>query len=511
MQFSSVRFLLFAAVLLILYYWVPGKLQWAVLLAASVCFYVEAGPHYLAFLLFTALSTYICTVRMAHNRAQLTQKAQRSQETAVKKKNRFLLILCLTGNFSLLLLCKACLTEPFRTAVAGRCISFLSLGLPLGISFYMFQSMGYCMDVYRGTIEAEQNFGKLALFVSYFPQLIQGPISRFSQLAPQLFTVHRFDGKQLSFGLQRMLWGYFKKLVIADRIAVAVAALKGPEYTGVSFLVLSFFYAVQIYSDFTGGMDIALGLSQALGITLPENFTHPFFSKNIAAYWRRWHITLGTWMKDYLFYPLSVCRSMRRFSRFARQRLGSFGKRLPVYAASAVTWFVTGIWHGLTPNFIVWGLLNCFVIVVSEELSPLYKRFHSRFHLNKAPWYGSFEILRTFLLMNLIRACDLFPNVGDYFRRIGSLFTRLNLHVLWGGTLMGLGLSLLDYCILAAGVGLMFTVSLIQKKKGSIREWLWQENTAVRYALNFALLLAVLLMGNYGIGYRAASFIYNQF
>lgn len=518
MQFASVSFLLFVTGLLILYYRVPGKHQWAVLLAASCCFYLQAGAEYAVFLLFTALTTYGSSMGMAQNYTQqeqelpqLPREAQKACRTAVKRKNRVILLLCITANFTLLFLCKACLTQPLYAMVTGSRISFLTVGLPLGISFYMFQSMGYVIDVYRGTVKAERNLGKLALFISYFPQLIQGPISKYSQLAPQLLSSHAFDGKQLSFGLQRMLWGYFKKLVIADRIAVAVAALKAPEYTGVSFLVLSVFYAVQIYGDFTGGIDIALGLSQALGIFLPENFTRPFFSKNIAEYWRRWHITLGAWMKDYLFYPLSISRPLRRLNKSARQKFGSFGKRLPVYISSVTTWFVTGIWHGLTPNFAVWGLLNCLVIVVSEELAPLYQRFHSCFRQKETKWYHAFEILRTFLLMNLIRACDLFPHVGDYFRRVGSLFTTCNLRILWDGTLMQLGLSALDYSILAAGIALMLAVSLIQEKTGSVRELLWQGNVPVRYALTLALLLAVLLMGSYGIGYQAASFVYNQF
>ena len=385
-----------------------------------------------------------------------------------------------------------------------------NLVLPLGISFYMFQSMGYAVDVYRGTAKAEKSLFKLALFVSFFPQLVQGPISKFSQLGKQLYAPHDYDGREVSFGLQRMLWGYFKKLVIADRMAVAVVALKAPEYTGVSFLVLTVFYAVQIYGDFTGGIDIAVGLAQALGIKLPENFIRPFFSKNIAEYWRRWHISLGVWMKDYIFYPISVSGPMRNLSKSARAKFGNFGKRLPVYVASVATWFVTGIWHGITPNFVLWGMLNCFVIVVSEELAPLYERFHNRFHLKEKKWYGGFEMLRMFFLMNLIRICDLFPNVGEYFSRMGSLFTTLNFHVLWDGTLLQLGLTGLDYLILAAGVVVMFTVSLLQEKKGSIRELLWQK-PVLRYALAFGLFLVVVLMGHYGVGYNASSFIYNQF
>ena len=381
----------------------------------------------------------------------------------------------------------------------------------MGISFFMFQSTGYVVDVYRGVAKCEKNFFRFALFVSFFPQLIQGPISKFTQVAPTMYQPHDFDGKQVSFGLQRMLWGYFKKLVVADRIAAAVIALPAPQYTGVGFLLLSIFYAIQIYGDFTGGIDITIGIAQAFGITLPENFVRPYFSKNIAEYWRRWHISLGEWMKDYIFYPISVSQPMLKLSKLGRQKLGNFGKRLPVYIASIATWFCTGIWHGLNPNFILWGMMNCFVIVVSEELAPVYEKFHGRFHLKEKRWYGGFEMLRMFMLMNLIRVVDLFPAVDRYFVKMGSLATTFNFHILWDGTLLQLGLTGLDYGILGFSILVLFAVSLIQEKKGSVRELLAAKPAALRYSLIFALFLLVLILGNYGIGYNAGNFIYNQF
>ena len=523
MAFTSFSFLLFAAAVIALYYLVPKKLQWWVLLIASYVFYLTADVRYLVFILLTTVTTYFTARHMgkalevqdaylAEHKKELSREEKKEYKAKVKSANRKWMIACLLINFGMLSICKAALVEPFRAMMSGTGLSFLSLGLPMGISFYMFQSMGYVVDVQRGTCKAEKNFFRLALFVSFFPQLVQGPISKFTQLAPTLYAPKDFDGKPVSFGLQRMLWGYFKKLVVADRIAVAIGTLKGAEFTGVGFLLLSLFYAVQIYGDFTGGIDVTIGLAETMGIKLPENFIRPYFSKNIAEYWRRWHISLGVWMKDYIFYPISVSGPMRDLSKWGRAKLGNFGKRLPVYVASVATWFVTGIWHGLNANFIVWGMLNCFFVVLSEECVPLYEKFHARFPgLKQAKGYGIFEMLRMFWLMNLIRACDLFPDVGEYFRRVGSVFTTFNWHILWDGTMMKLGLSGLDYAVLGGSIAVLFAVSLFQEKHGSFRKALSEKPAILRYGVVFAMFLVVILMGSYGIGYDASNFIYNQF
>ena len=293
MAFTSFSFLLFAAAVIAAYYLVPKKAQWWVLLIASYVFYLTADVRYLVFIVLTTVTTYFTALHMgktleaqdaylAEHKKELSREEKKEYKAKIKSANRKWMLGCLIFNFGMLAICKAALVEPFRAMMSGTGLSFLSLGLPMGISFYMFQSMGYVVDVQRGTCKAEKSFFRLALFVSFFPQLVQGPISKFTQLAPTLYAPKAFDGKTVSFGLQRMLWGYFKKLVVADRIAVAIGTLKGAEYTGVGFLLLSLFYAVQIYGDFTGGIDVTIGLAETMGIKLPENFIRPYFSKNIA-------------------------------------------------------------------------------------------------------------------------------------------------------------------------------------------------------------------------------------
>lgn len=521
MQFVSVNFLLFLGILIALYYLLPRKWQWVILLVGSYVFYIFAGVRYLVFIVFTTITTYLVTryidrnlVRQADylalHKEELSREQKKEYRKKIKSKNRLWFIIYIAANFIILFFCKAALVAPLKDLLEGGRLSFLTIGLPMGMSFYMFQSMGYVIDVYRGQAKALANPFKLALFTAFFPQLVQGPISKFEQLKDSLFAQHDFDVKQVSFGLQRILWGFFKKMVIADRIMVAVSALRSDEHTGIAFFILTLFYSVQLYSDFSGGIDIAIGIAQTLGITLPENFIRPFFSKNIAEYWRRWHITLSDWMKNYIFYPITVSQPMLKLSLNARKRIGKLGMRLPIYIGSLLTWLGTGIWHGFNQNFIVWGLLNCFVIILSEELTPLYEKFHAKTGLKEKKGYILFEIVRTFLMMNLIRALDLFRNVGDYFAQVASIFYKFNFHIIRDGTLMKLGLDIADYVILACGVILMIAVSLMQIK-GSVREKLSRLARPFRYAIIIALFLVVILMGSYGVGYDASNFIYNQF
>jgi len=373
--------------------------------------------------------------------------------------------------------------------------------------------MGYIIDVYRGTCDVEDNIFKLGLFISFFPQVIQGPISRFKDLSQTLYQEHSFDFKQISFGLQRILWGYFKKLVVADRILVAVNTLIGDPstYDGIYVLVGMIFYAIELYADFTGGIDITIGVAQVFGVHITENFERPYFSKDIAEYWRRWHITMGTWFKDYIFYPLSVNPKMLKFSNWSRKTFpNGLGKRIPIYVSSFIVWFATGIWHGASWNFIVWGLLNCLVICLSEEFKPFYEWFHQHFHVQGKTYFKVFQIGRTFLLMSSLRILDCYRDVPLSFQMFGSMFTKWNLPELFQGTLLELGLSMNDYIIIIIGVLLMFSVSMIQRS-GSVREKIDQKPVVFKFAVYYVLIFAIILLGAYSVGYDASQFIYNQF
>ena len=529
MHFASYEFIGFLAVVFLLYYTVPKKIQWMLLLAASLVFYFFAGPSYLIFISVTTLSAYAVSIIMAKisnaeakyladNKEKLS-KEERKAYKAQKKKNRLsVLIVGLTVNFGILAVLKyagffVVNLNSFIASAGGQTLQVPSLILPMGISFYTFQTMGYLFDVYRQKAEAVKNPAKLALFVSFFPQLVQGPISRIYDLAPQFFAPHSFKRKNFVFGIQRILWGFFKKLVIADRILVMMKTLAGEpdQYTGIYVFLLIVFYSIEIYCDFSGGIDITIGIAEALDIKLRENFIHPFMSKSTKEYWNRWHITMGSWFTDYVYYPLSVSRPLTALTKkFKAVFGGDIGKRVPVYLATIITWFLTGLWHGAGWNFIVWGLLNALIILVSREFEPLYKKFHARFpDLAENRFYSFFMMARTFLLMGLIRSLDVYRDVGLTFRLWGSMFTKPNAGEIFSGKLLDLGLGGADFVILAVSLAVLFSVTGISAKI-NIRERLYGRH-ALSWFVFGALFVSVILLGAYGVGYDAAQFIYNQF
>ena len=527
MLFTSYGFIAFLAVLFALYYVIPRRLQWLLLLAADIVFYACAGWKGLCFMAATVVVSWAATNLMgASLRAQKTFLAsvegkalERAERKAYKKqcekRRKFIFVLALVADLGILAALKYTnFLINNVNAIFSADIASVDWVLPLGISFYTFQTVSYVIDVYWEKVEPEKNILRVALFTSFFPLLIQGPISRFGDLKDTLFAGHKADFKQISFGLQRILWGYFKKLVIADRLLVAVTALCGdPEaYTGAYVFIGAVLYAAELYADFTGGIDITIGIAQVLGISVKENFIRPYFSRNIAEYWRRWHISMGTWFKDYIFYPLSVAPWLLKLSKSARKKISDgFGRKLPVYVSTIVTWFLTGLWHGAAWNFVVWGLLNAFFILLAEEFKPVSQRFRAK-HAQLVSGFGYrvFETLRTFLLVCSMRVLDCYRDVAVSFRAIGTVFTDFNWREAFSGTLLQLGLTGADYIVSFCGVIVMFAVSCVQEKRGSVREALW-EKPILGYAVFFILAVAVLTFGAYGVGYDASQFIYNQF
>ena len=528
MLFTSYKFIELVLCLFAAYYIVPRRVRWPLLLVFSYVFYWLCDPKYLIFIGTTTVTAWGATVLMGRadakaeaylkaNKENMTKDERKAYKKRLASRKKLFMVLCLLLNLGILAVTK------YTNFVIANINTFLSKGnairavdliIPMGISFYTFQTMSYVIDCARGTCRPEKNPFKVALFVSFFPQLVQGPISRWNDLSKTLFEGKPFNASDFGSGLMRILWGYFKKVVIADRIITGVTMLISyPQiYTGVFVFCAMMFYAFELYCDFTGGIDITIGIAECLGIKVTENFNLPYFSKNIKEYWNRWHITMGTWFTDYIFYPLSVSPKMLDLSKRSRQKFGNgVGKRIPVYTACFLVWLTTGIWHGAAWNFIVWGLMNFVVIMASQELEPLYAKFHGRFGLKEKSGYKVFEIVRTILLMSMIRMFDCYRDVPLTFKMVGTMFHKFNFNRLTDGSLLKLGLSASDYYVLLAGLVIVFSVSLYKARKGTDIRSALRGKTALAGFVMVVLFAVIIVFGAYGDGYDSSQFIYNQF
>lgn len=531
MLFTSYGFIGSVLILFLLYYVFPKRLRPALLLVFSLIIYGMADARYLIYIGITVVTVWYAALIIDKNNKAVKDyikkhKAEMSatERKAYKKlKGRKSLLFFLAGlvlNLGILAVVKY---SGFVLSGIGHMLSSGTDGvlnipdmlIPLGISFYTFQSVGYLTDVYRENIDAEKSLPRYALFITFFPQLVQGPISRYEDLAPTLLAPHSADFSVIFRGLQRILWGYFKKLVIADRLLMGVTTLIGDTslYRGGYVPVMMLLYTLELYADFTGGIDITIGIAETLGISIKENFIRPYLSTSLADYWRRWHISMCSWFRDYVFYPVSTSNASIRLSKWARKHISdSAGGKLPVYLSSFIVWFCTGIWHGASVNFIVWGLLNFLVLTISEELSPLYERFHKRFSFAGSFPYRVFMILRTFLLVCVLNLFDCFADVRDTLGLIVSAFNFGSYSSMEKGALLNIGLSVSDYVIAAVALTAVLIVSIIEERYDtSIRDIIRKRPYAVRFILWTCLFLATLIFGVYGIGYDSSQFIYNRF
>ena len=484
------------------YYLCPLRLRWVLLLLVSYAYYAYCGVGALPFILLTTLSTWAGALlihrvgeksrqELKARKAELDAEGKKALKAAAKRRQRMLFWGVLLLNFGVLALLKY--TSPLLTAMGKPALNLL---LPLGISFYTFQSMGYLIDVSSGKYEPEKNPAKFALFVSFFPQLIQGPIARHDQLARQLVEPHRFDWANIHRGALLMLWGFFKKKVIADRalpLVNEVFANQG-EYGGAVIVIGVLFYSLQQYCDFSGGIDLVTGIAELFGVRLAPNFKRPYFAVSLGDFWRRWHISLGTWMRDYVFYPFALTKGVSRLSKAAKKRFGAdFARALPAALGNILVFLLVGVWHGATMNYVLWGLYNGLILAMSALLEPVYKKTNARLGpVVKTKVFYVWRVLRTFLIVNIGWYFDRCLRAGDAFRMLYKTAFSPQMHQLSDGTLSLLGISASDVRILAIATLILFTVSILQERGMSIRSRVLSLPVIPRVIVLYAFMYFVL-------------------
>lgn len=507
MPLLSFPFFVFVLVLMAAYYWIPCKWQWIVIPVFNLLFYFSYGAAAVCFLAATMFLTYTMGIllnrtddRFSALRKACDDKEQKKRYKAdcVKTKKRIMLV----GLF-----------VDFAFWFLFKFTSLFSFS-PLGISVYTFIAAGYCIDVYRGKYRAERNLLKYASFVSFFPHIVQGPFSRYDSLKETLFEGRRFNFDRLEQGMIRIVWGCFKKLVIADRMKVVIDTIlpKDSGYGGVYVFLLFIILPIQLYADFSGYMDIVAGICHMLGIRLQENFKQPFFARSIDEFWRRWHITLGAWFRDYLFYPVSMSRAVQKISARCGKRLSpALARLIPSYIALFFVWTATGLWHGKTWNFLLWGWINLFCIASSMQFKPLYERIKRRLHItegNRA--LRLFQMARTFLIFGFAEMVSDIPSIYGIWTKCRSLLCEHNWYLLARPLQLFSGLAARDLVILGIGVVMMLVLDILKEKNVDLYGAAGRIPVVFRYLGYVSLFYAVILLG-YGGGNAAGGFMYEQF
>ena len=500
----------------------PARFRWVVLLLASYGFYATRSLMGLPLILTTTVTTWLCALcigrigerlkkRLKEEKQSLSPEDKKLLKAQAKGRQRVFFFAALIINFALLGVFKYT-DEVLR--LTGQPV--LGLLLPLGISFYTFQSMGYLMDVYNGKYAPEASLPRFALFVSFFPQLIQGPIGRYDQLAPQLKQPRSVDFKEFERGAMLVVWGLFKKMVIADRafpLVESVFSAAAGELGGAVTVFGVLAYSLQQYCDFSGGIELVAGIAQMMGVSLAPNFKRPYFAVSLGDFWRRWHISLGSWMRDYVFYPFALCKPVSSLSKAAKARVGAeFARALPAALGNVLVFLLVGVWHGASSNYVLWGLYNGVVLAASALLEPAFKRWnaaHAQLAASRA--FYVFRVLRTFLIVNIGWFFDRSVSGMRALAMMGTVVTNPRFGQMTLDTIASLGVSAPDFYLLLLATALLFFVSVAQERGVQVREWVLARKLPLRWLILMGGVLAVLVFGVYGSGFDEAAFIYYQF
>ncbi len=496
MLFNSFSFLVFFPIVLLVYFVIPRKVRYIWLLICSYYFYMGWNAKYALLLLASTAITYAAGVLIG-----------RMKDEPVGRK--LAVAISLVINFGILFLFKyfqfavsAIEQVLSRVGITFEAPAFDVL-LPVGISFYIFQAVGYTIDVYRGKIEPEKNFLRYALFVSFFPQLVAGPIERSSNLIPQLAKVAQiklWEPKRIQSGAVVMLYGYFMKMVLADRIAIFVDRVYDPMeycfYEGFTVLLAAVLFSVQIYCDFAGYTYIAIGAARIMGFDLMDNFDTPYLAGNVKEFWNRWHISLSSWFKDYLYFPLG----------------GSRKGTLRKYGNIFVVFLLSGLWHGAGWHYVIWGVLHGVMRIAGEATAGLRERLYARLHFKRDTLAVKiWQILCTFVLVTLAWVFFRGESVTHSVGLLRGMFAKYNPWVLTDGSLFQLGLDAKEWNVLLVSLLVLFAVDMFKYKKIDLVGLFMRQNLWLRWLAFYAAVIALVIFGVYGPQYNASQFIYFQF
>ena len=519
---------IFLPLTVIIYNLLPQKHRWKALLIASYIFFWSISGKLIIYLLITTLSMFLYGkyfAKMQNKRDEMLKNAEKEKKKEIKaqylKKERKVLVLAIIVQIGILVVLKYSsflgtnintvfniLNIPFSFKIA----KFL---VPIGISFYTLQAIAYMVDVYKEKIKPDEYLGRLALFISFFPQIMEGPISRYTQTAQSLWEGNKTNYESLKFGVQRIIWGLMKRIVIADRLNLFILAIfdNYTKFDGGIIFIGMVLYTLQLYADFSGTIDMAIGIGEIFGVKLPENFKQPFFSKTISDFWTRWHITLGTWLRDYIYYPVSLSSKCKKITTSARKKIGNYyGPLIASAVALFAVWICNGLWHGSDWNYIFFGMYHFAIILSGKIIEPFNKKVISILHINREKFiYSVLQMIRTAFLVFIGELFFRANSLKAGFEMFGIMISNFTFKSLLDGQIFQLGIGRGDFLILAIMVVILFVVGILKENGVDIRKSVSKKNIIIRWTIYYAVLILIIVFGAYGVGYKPVDPMYAQF
>lgn len=525
---TSIYLFVFLPLALLSYQLTPKRKRWITLLAFSYIFFWMISGRLVFWLIGISLFTHYTGVwltwmkfKCKKETAVLTRQESKVTHQEYKKKEKMILI------FGILCLLSVLMSLKYYNFFAENVNNILNISgidfnfeiktllVPVGLSFYTLQAIGYMADVYWEKTDVYWHPGKTLLFLSFFPQIMEGPICAYDQTAENLWRGNPIRSENLLTGSRRILWGLFKKMIIADRLNLLVKGIfdSGGQYHGIMIIIGAVAYTIQLYMEFSGCMDMIIGSGKMFGVTLPENFRQPFFSKNAAEFWRRWHITLGVWFRTYVFYPVSVSRFVKKWNKFGKAHLSKYITKLGISAAALFpVWLGNGLWHGARWNYIFYGMYYFVILLTGIAVEPVREKVLKKLHLDpNALWFRGTQIIKTWMIIftgeMFFRANGLRAGI-EMFRNI---FNGSGIDSLQSGTLLSFGLDMADYCVIMAACAVVMLIDILKEKKIVKDNTIQNMILPIRWGLYYSLIFAVLVFGAYGIGYQQVDMIYAGF
>lgn len=505
----------------------PRRFRWAVLLVISYLCLWHSGKRLVSFLVVTTLSVYLCGLRIASLNEQralaLAEPGAKRKvvREAFAKRSRRVVAVGVVLNLGMLFVCKYLgfamdVVRPlFDMVGVDLPAKAPRIGMPPGISFYTFIAISYLVDVHRGSVKPDKDLGRVALFLSFFPQMLEGPMNRYGQTAEDLKQGHDITAENLYLGVLRLLYGVMKKIVVADRLNAFVETVFDgyAQYDGGIIALAAVVYTLQLYCDFSGTIDVAIGIARIFGVRMAENFRQPFFSKTASEFWQRWHITLGAWFKDYVYYPVSLSAPCKRLTTTARKKLGlRYGPLLAGSVALFCVWFCNGLWHGSGSQYLFFGMYYFVIIMAGGLVEPVMQDLSARYGLDRsgAP-YRLFQSVRTLVIVFAGELIFRANGLRAGLEMLGAIATRFSLGAFANGEVFALGIDAHDFAIAAIVLVAVFVIDLLKERGGDPGARIAEQGLPVHWAVLCILLLIIIVFGAYGVEYTPVDPMYAQF